>query len=255
MSWGSRFGFEWKKYNKIEPYYKEYKSQFLNWIYPLTPDFFKGKKVLDAGCGMGRNSYWCLEWGAREVTAFDIDERSVDAARENLKNFKNATIVLADICDMPWTLEFDFVFSIGVIHHLKEPLKAIAQIKNALKEGGKLLIWVYGLEGFETYVKILNFFRKNVTSKIEPKLLHKLTYFLSLPLYVYIKIFNHTKPYFNQLKQYRFSHIHSILFDQFIPEISNYYTRDEAFNLLHGFRDVEVIKPPNENGWIVTGIK
>ena len=69
-----RFSFEWKKYPLIIP---EYEMQFLRWVYPLKPEDFMGKKVLDAGCGTGRNSFWPLIYGAKEVVAFDYDKEIV----------------------------------------------------------------------------------------------------------------------------------------------------------------------------------
>ena len=49
-----RFGYEWNKFNKIVP---KYELQFLKWVFPLKKEDFKDKKILDAGCGIGRNSY------------------------------------------------------------------------------------------------------------------------------------------------------------------------------------------------------
>ena len=59
-----RFGYEWKKYSQIIP---EYEKQFLKWISPIEKKDFAGKKILDAGCGIGRNSFWPLTYGAKEV--------------------------------------------------------------------------------------------------------------------------------------------------------------------------------------------
>ena len=84
MTSTERFGYEWNKYSHMDPIYE---SQFRNWIGKLTPNDFKDKNVLDAGCGMGRNSYWALKYGARYLTAFDADQRSVDATKNTLKDF------------------------------------------------------------------------------------------------------------------------------------------------------------------------
>ena len=72
MASQERFGFEWKIYSSIEP---NHEIQFKRWVYPLSEKDFFGKDVLDAGCGMGRNSYWPLKWGAKSVTAFDFDKK------------------------------------------------------------------------------------------------------------------------------------------------------------------------------------
>src|SRR3990167_3644553 len=114
MASQDRFGYEWNKYSEILPAYEE---QFLRWIYPVDKHFFQKKTVLDAGCGMGRNAYWALEYGAEKVVAFDDDERSLAAARKALSEFQNARVERGNIETFQTPERFDLVFSIGVIHH------------------------------------------------------------------------------------------------------------------------------------------
>src|SRR3989344_3630927 len=174
MSSSDRFGYEWNKYSYLHP---NYEKQFRNWTYPLTPDDFRGKAVLDAGCGMGRNSVWPLQWGAKKVVAFDCDNKSLDAAKKNLSSYPQAQVVFSSIYDIAWKNEFDIAFSIGVIHHLKDPKKGIQNMVAALKPGGKLLLWVYSYEGNEWIVKYVNPVRKNITSRLPLGLVHFLAYF------------------------------------------------------------------------------
>jgi 2-polyprenyl-3-methyl-5-hydroxy-6-metoxy-1,4-benzoquinol methylase len=127
-----RFGYERSKYSKVIP---EYEMQFLRWVYPLTKEDFKGKEVLDAGCGIGRNSYWPLVYGAKRVVAFDYDERTVEVARKNLSQFKNAEVLMKSIYEIDFENEFDIVFSIGVIHHLENSDLAIKKSCEGSKKG------------------------------------------------------------------------------------------------------------------------
>lgn len=255
MASSERFGYEWDTYRSIEPYKEHYRMQFLRWMHPLTPEFFENKEILDAGCGMGRNSYFCMEYGAKRLVAFDLDDRTVRAARQTLSQFSNAQVVKMDIYALPWRDEFDFAFSIGVIHHLKDPLAAIASIKRTLKPGGTLLIWVYGREGFETMLKVLDPLRIHITSKLPLRVLHALTYVASVPVYAFVKMTHHRNEYLEQLRSFTFAHIHSIIFDQLLPSIARYYTHDQARDLLQGFKDIQICQPPNKNGWIVRGVK
>lgn len=216
---------------------------------------FKNKTILDAGCGMGRNSYWCLKWGARKVVAFDKDKRSIAAARKTLA-FPNAIVETHDIYNLPWRNKFDLALSIGVIHHLKDPARAVQQLRQTIKPGGELLLWVYSQVGFETTVKFLDPIRVHLTCKLPPRLLHALTYIISVPFYyIFLKLMRPTKPYYVQLRQFSVDHVHSIIFDQLLPDIANYYTKQEAINLLADFTDVTITTPPNGNGWIVRGKK
>lgn len=248
-----RFGYEWGKYAEVIP---EYESQFRKWVHPLTPADFAGRRVLDAGCGMGRNSYWALVWGAAEVTAFDADVRTVDAAKRNLARFPNAKVILRDIYDIDWEDRFDIAFSIGVIHHLANPLAAVRRLVAAVRPGGKVLVWVYGYEGNEILVRYVSPFREAFTSHLHPRLLHVLAYAVSIPFYLFIKVFPVRHPYLVQLKRFRFWHTHSILFDQLLPKIARYYRREEVEQLLRdaGLRDIS-LNHCNGVSWMGIGTK
>ncbi|MEK6825650.1 MAG: class I SAM-dependent methyltransferase [Nanoarchaeota archaeon] len=247
-----RFGYEWDTYAKIIP---EYEGQFLKWVAPLEKKDFKGKKILDAGCGIGRNSYWPLQYGAKEIVAFDYDPRTVEVAKNNLAPFKNANVRLGSIYNISQKRVFDIAFSIGVIHHLADPKKAVAQLVKATKKGGTVLIWVYGYEGNEWIVNYINPLRK-ITSRLPLKFVHLLTYFFSIPLYSYVKIFSPQHPYFKQLSRFRLWHTHSIVFDQLIPKIANYWTKEEARSLFEGqgLKNIQVYRV-NDNSWTVMGTK
>lgn len=254
MSSEERFGFEWNKYNFMD---ENYKIQFERWVFPLVKKDFENKKVLDAGCGMGRNSYWTLSWGAERVTAFDCDTRSVEAAKKNLINFKNAEVFYKSIYDIDWNNEFDIAFSIGVVHHLKNPKAALQNLVKSLKSRGKLLIWVYSREGNGLVVKVINPIRKLITSKLPVRLTYFLSYFFSAPLFVFLKIFRPKNSYLNQLRNFKFWHIHSIVFDQLIPDIANYWTKKEVEELMSGLglKEFSVSRPSNGQGWTAVGMK
>ncbi|MEK6875355.1 MAG: class I SAM-dependent methyltransferase [Nanoarchaeota archaeon] len=243
-----RFGYEWNKFNKIIP---KYEIQFLKWVYPLKKEDFKGKRIIDAGCGTGRNSYWPLIYGAKGVFAFDYDKRTVSIAKRNLSKFKNAHVEFKSIYDLKEKNKFDIAFSIGVIHHLEDPDLAIRNLIFSVKKGGIVLIWVYGYEGNEWIVKYINPIRK-ITSKTNPSLINIFSYVFSIPLYFYIKIFNQKSPYLKQISTFKFWHIHSIVFDQLIPRIANYWKKEEALNF---FKDKNVyninIYNVNKNSWTV----
>ena len=248
-----RFGYQWAKYRELLPLYE---SQFLRWIAPLGPDDFRGKKVLDAGCGMGRNSLWAATWGAREVVAFDADPRTVASASQNLREIPNAKVVLKSIYDIEWEDEFDIAFSVGVIHHLENPELAVRKLAHAVKPGGKVLAWLYGYEGNEWIVRFVSPLRRRMLSRLPPRVLDVLTYGVSVPLYLGLKILPMRHPYYRQLKGFAFRHIHIIVFDHLHPPISRYYRHDEAEALLRqaGLADVRAIRV-NDNSWSVIGTK
>ena len=138
-----RFGWEWEKYSDILP---EYEEQFRRWTVHLHPEDWRGRSFLDVGCGMGRNSFWPMTYGAREGVAVDIDDRSLAGALRNLAQFPNLRVERHSAYDLPFEDRFDIVFSIGVIHHLEHPARALARLVRAALPGGQVLIWVYGKE-------------------------------------------------------------------------------------------------------------
>ena len=91
---------------------------------------------------MGRNSYWPLKYGAAGGVAVDIDERSLERARRNLNPFPTLQVMRASAYDLAFEDRFDLAFSIGVIHHLEHPERALERMVAAAKPGGRVLIRV-----------------------------------------------------------------------------------------------------------------
>jgi 2-polyprenyl-3-methyl-5-hydroxy-6-metoxy-1,4-benzoquinol methylase/uncharacterized protein YbaR (Trm112 family) len=102
----------------------------------------RGKRVLDAGCGMGRFAEICADNGA-EVHGVDLS-RAVDAAIRNLGHRANVRIYQADIMNLPFPdATFDFAYSIGVLHHTPDTRAAFLKLVPLVKPGGEIAIWVY----------------------------------------------------------------------------------------------------------------
>ena len=117
-----RFGYSWGEFNELTSQQEE---QFRRWTVHLRPESdWKGKLFLDAGCGAGRNSYWAMKYGAAGGTAIDFDNRSLAAARRNLAAFPQVEVRQQSLYDLTQEGVFDICFSIGVIHHLDDPLIA-----------------------------------------------------------------------------------------------------------------------------------
>lgn len=108
----------------------------------LTAEDVRGKLVLDAGTGAGRFADVLSRWGA-DVACVDLSW-SVEAARRNLMDRGNVLVAQADIRHLPFgPATFDFVISIGVLHHTPDTRAAMLRLVPLLKPGGTLCIWVY----------------------------------------------------------------------------------------------------------------
>lgn len=222
-----QFGYEWNLYREILPLYKE---QFCRWIYPVLLSDFKDKSFLDAGCGIGRNSYWPLLEGAKFAHAFDYDERTVEVAKSNLNVFPNCLVSLQSIYNIEFNEEFDIVFCIGVLHHLADPRQAIENLVRAAKKGGVVIFWVYAYEGNELYVRLLNSVR-GITSRLPLFLTRQIAKLLATVLKLWL-MFPQRTPYMQLLQGMSFRHIESIIFDQLLPTIANYWTKAEILELI-----------------------
>jgi SAM-dependent methyltransferase len=249
---GDQFGYEWGKYTEILP---EFEAQFLNWVEPLAAGDFRAAAVLDAGCGIGRNSFWALKYGAARVVACDVDDRTLTSARSNLAGHPHAEVVRCSIDALPWTDTFDVAMSIGVVHHVVDPRSAVANLVKATKPGGRTVIWVYGREGNELLLLFLEPLRA-ITKRLPPRLTHVLTYLFSVPLFALIKVIPTRHPYFVRARTWRFRHLHLVIFDQLLPRIAHYWTRAEALDL---FRDLPVARleaiRKNNNSWTVIAVR
>lgn len=98
---------------------------------------FKGKKVLDIGCGTGRSIGDLKKIGA-EVVAADISEEMLKRAK---KKFSDIETVLADICDLPFENEsFDAVIAMFLIVHLRNLDEAFSEVYRVIKPGGVFIL-------------------------------------------------------------------------------------------------------------------
>lgn len=101
-----------------------------------------GRRVLDAGCGMGRFAEICADAGA-EIHAIDLST-AVEAAARNFGGRPNVHLYQADIMRLPFAPgTFDYVYSIGVLHHTPNTRKAFLNLAPLVKPGGRISIWVY----------------------------------------------------------------------------------------------------------------
>ncbi|MBI5224917.1 methyltransferase domain-containing protein [Candidatus Micrarchaeota archaeon] len=255
----SSFGFEWKEFSEFHGIYKK---QFLDWLSPFKPDMFKGKLVLDAGCGMGRHTMVASEY-AKEIVGIDLSE-AIDAAYKNLKGKKNVHLVQADIYNLPFKQVFDLAYSIGVIHHLPNPEKGFRHILRKVRPGGKIFVWIYGHEGNFVMVNLIEPFRKLITSRLP----HQLLYYLCYPITALLEfscafyrvanalpIINSAAKYLPSniyllyISKFSFRHKLAIVFDFLSAPLARYYRKREFEKwFLHANLNAKIY-PHNENSW------
>jgi SAM-dependent methyltransferase len=130
------FGYEWNSFADYQM------DNFDEWVGPITPDFFDGKLGLDAGCGAGRHSMQAHSYGA-EMVGMDLSY-AVDASYGKARVTPGINIVQGDIFHPPFKPgTFEFIYSIGVIHHTPDPPRAYQSIVKVLAPGGTMIVMVY----------------------------------------------------------------------------------------------------------------
>ena len=224
-----RFGYEWDIYAEILP---EHEEQFRRWTVPLEPQDWQGKVFLDVGCGMGRNSYWPLRYGAAGGVAVDIDERSLKRARRNLKAFPTIQVMRMSAYDLPFEDRFDLAFSIGVIHHLERPVRALEVIVRAVKPGGRVLIWVYGRENNRWLVSVLGPLRRVLFSRLPIGVTHHLSLYPAMLIWLLVRLGIRPIEYFRLIGKFNFAHLRAIVFDQMLPRIAHYWPRETVARMM-----------------------
>jgi SAM-dependent methyltransferase len=248
-----RFGYEWNAYAEILP---EYEEQFRGWTVHLTPEDWQGKSFLDVGCGMGRNSYWPMRYGAKDGVAVDVDDRSLTAARRNLAGSPGMRVERCSAYDLSFADRFDIAFSIGVIHHLEDPQRALTRMVAAVKPGGRVLIWVYGLEGNRWLISFLDPLRKALFSRLPIGLVHHLSLYPAALLWLLLKCGLRPSAYFELISRFSFPHLRSIAFDQMLPRIAHYWSRDTVAGMLSDAGLVDIrLAPVKEMSWSAIGTR
>ena len=219
---------------------------FKDWIYPNVLNDFKDKEVLECGCGGGQHSSLIAPF-AKEIVAVDLNTR--DIAKEKNKELTNVTFLEADISEMDLERQFDIVFSLGVIHHTDNPDKAVANLKQHLKGGGRLIFWVYSKEGNFLVRNIVEPLRKTFFKNIGRKSLlyfSRITTFLMyLPIYTLYKLPLKFLPYYEYFKNFRrlsFNRNTLNVFDKLNAPQVHFISRekiDQWFNV-EEFKDIQI---------------
>lgn len=261
------FGYEWQQAQKALQQDDRFASDalFLEFIAPVQPDYFRGRTVLDAGCGMGRFVKRAHDFGAARIVGTDLSG-SVEAAFAQTRHLSNVLIIQADLFNLPLTPCFDYIYSVGVLHHTKDPGGAFDSVAQLLVPGGGISAWVYGLEKNQWLVKFVDPIRKNVTSRLPHRALMALSYVTAAPLYAvlqtvykpagrpgapeWIKKHLFYFDYLNNLSGFSYPVLTYTVFDHLVPALTAYIAHDEFKEWFrrNGLENV-VITPRAGNSW------
>jgi SAM-dependent methyltransferase len=224
-----RFGYEWSTYSNILP---ESRGQLERWLGSTGLASFRGKRVMDVGCGMGRNPHWYAEAGAASVLGVDVDAGSLEAARRNLKGHENVRIEECSVYDLDPKVQgtFDRVTCIGVLHHVAEPEVALQRMWACVAPGGDLVLWCYAKEGNRLLLPVIQSLRA-VGSTVPISVSHAIAKGVTLAAWPAIRALPWRTEYYRKLRSLSFRNVESIIFDQMLPHIAHYWTRKDMERL------------------------
>lgn len=133
------FGLQWNKYEVAHDDEDRATFQAKTGM-PLVD--LSGLRVLDAGCGGGRYSKIAGEAGAKVIGA--DHSTAVEKAAQLCGHLPDVNFVQADLKKLPLEpASFDFVFSIGVMHHDADTRAVFDSVAKFVKPGGKMAVWLY----------------------------------------------------------------------------------------------------------------
>ena len=239
------FGDQWTTYTENEGYYasQEMLHDILGPL--LDPRALEGQTCAEVGAGTGRISSMLLNSGAGHVTAIE-PSRAISVLEKNMARYQGRVTIVGESGETFQLRDLDYIFSIGVLHHIPDPAPTVRRMHDALKPGGRAVIWLYGREGNKAYLTLVEPLRW-LTRKLPVRVNAALAALLYVPLAAYIALCGFLplpmRHYMrNVLAPIGGKAIRLVIIDQLNPMWAKYYTGEEAKCLLEaaGFVDVQL---------------
>src|ERR1700689_284356 len=110
-----------------------------------------GLRVLDAGCGSGRNMVQLQRYG--QVTGIELSPPSGRGARER----GGGGVLEGSVLEMPFADDsFDLAVSLDVVEHLEDDIAALRELRRVVAPGGRLLVTVPAYQWLWSRHDVLN---------------------------------------------------------------------------------------------------
>ena len=123
-------------YNKIATEFKVTRVFTWKWTDNFIEKLEKDSKLLDIGCGTGRNTNY-----------ININITGIDISEEQIKQCNKGNNIVADMCELPFeNNSFDNIISIASFHHLSNIDRrklALYEMHRVLKKNGRVQLSVW----------------------------------------------------------------------------------------------------------------
>lgn len=128
------------------------------WHIPEVVGFerWRGKDVLEVGCGLGTDAVSFARAGAR-YTGIDLTEASIELVRKRFEDEGlSGELRVSDAEALPFAdASFDLVYSHGVLHHTPDTERAIDEARRVLRPAGTAMVMLYHKNSYNYYVNIM----------------------------------------------------------------------------------------------------
>jgi SAM-dependent methyltransferase len=237
------------------------KDQIIDWFLPLTNEDIKGSRILELGCGNASIIQHIIKDNPELIVGVDLGDSCISAKKNlQMSDYTNYEIIQSDMTTFRSENKFDIVYSIGVIHHLKEPKSGFNSVIENTKPGGRFHCWVYAREGNSVIIYLVDPIRK-IASKL-PWWFNK--YLIATPLsfvyYIYAHLITFLKLNFFPLYEYskwikkrNFLFFRHVAFDQLVTPQTVYISKSQIENWLKNNEKINIessyIIFRNGNSW------
>ncbi len=117
------------------PILQEYMSQWDGEQFIESLELTKSKKVLEIGIGTGRIAVKVAPF-CMTLTGIDISPKTIERAKENLKEQANISFVCDDFLNYQFGATFDVIYSSLTMMHFRHKKQVITKVDTLLNKGG-----------------------------------------------------------------------------------------------------------------------
>jgi SAM-dependent methyltransferase len=122
-----------------EPSWAEHSAPHVG-RYLAAAEYGRGRRILDAGCGIGYGARLLVTGGAAEVTGVDADPDAVRQAQERFGG-ERVTFLVDDCQELAKIAgPLDLICALEVIEHLPRPERFLERARQLLAADGTLLV-------------------------------------------------------------------------------------------------------------------
>lgn len=197
----------------------------------IRAPWYRGKTVLDAGCGHGR---YLSVFAGLGATAIGVDAGEGPLLAGVPTHDPSIHLVLGDVLALPLRDEsVDLAFCDGVLHHTPDPRRGFAELCRVVRPGGAVYVWLYPREGALREAVFTT--ARAVTTRLPGAAVRTLSFAVA-PLTAAVRSYSDTR-----FPRATWGECAQVVHDWIAPRLQSHHTFDEVAGWAHaeGWHDVE----------------